>query len=227
VLGLVLVAAFFRPQGEAVGWQLPAIAWVFVTLGMSTAVGAVVYATLTNFQGRAETTVVMLGSICFTAGLASFLRLSPIAVCFIAGMLVANFPGPWKDRVRDALERLERPVYLIFLAIAGALWRVGEWQGWALLVLFVVARLAGKRVGVLLLRRNRTSMLTLEEQRVLSVSPMGSLAIGIVVSAQDLYSGPTVPWIVTAVIGGAIVTEVIVQVAERRDKRRLLQATER
>ena len=38
------------------------------------------------------------------------------------------------------------------------------------------------------------------------------LAIAIVVSVQSLYAGEAVPWIVTAVLGGAIVTEVLVQI---------------
>jgi hypothetical protein len=57
--------------------------------------------------------------------------------------------------------------------------------------------------------------LTSDERRSLIFSPMGALSIAIVVNAQDLYSGAAVPWMVTAVIGGAIVTEIIVQVSGR------------
>jgi hypothetical protein len=40
---------------------------------------------------------------------------------------------------------------------------------------------------------------------------MGALSIAIVISFQTLFAGRAVPWIVTAVIGGAIVTEFVVQ----------------
>jgi hypothetical protein len=59
MIGLVLLAAFFRPQGPEVGWQLPAIAWMFVTLGMGTALGAVIYAVLETFKTTAEVTLLM------------------------------------------------------------------------------------------------------------------------------------------------------------------------
>jgi Kef-type K+ transport system membrane component KefB len=158
----------------------------------------------------------VLGSICFTAGMASFLRLSPVVVCFIVGLILVNLPGTAKDQIRDALEHMERPIYLLFLLVAGSLWDVEAWQGWALMVLFVLARLFGKWLAVVICRKYSSGALSADEQRSLIFSPIGALSIAIVVSAQDLYFGPTVSWMVTAVIGGAIVTEVIVQTASRR-----------
>jgi hypothetical protein len=223
-IGLVVVAAFFRPSGHEVGWQLPAFAWIFVTLGMGTALGAVVYAVLNAFRGRSEMTVVMLGSIALAAGMASFLRLSPIAVCFIAGALIFNFPGTWREQVRVALVKLERPIYLVFLVVAGAMWQVTAWQGWVLLLLFVAGRLVGKVVGVFLSQQTRLGEqlhielggLSHEEKVRIGLAPMGALAIAIVVSAQDLYVGSTVSWMVTTVIGGAVATEIITQLLLRK-----------
>lgn len=59
--------------------------------------------------------------------------------------------------------------------------------------------------------------LSTDERRSLIFSPMGALSIAIVVNAQDLYFGAAVSWMVTAVIGGAIITEVVVHVASRRN----------
>ena len=68
-----------------------------------------------------------------------------------------------------------------------------------------------------LCRKEVPNGLSLDEQRSLIFSPMGALSIAIVVNAQDLYFGAVISWMVTAVIGGAIVTEVIVQIASRRN----------
>jgi hypothetical protein len=229
MIGLVLVAAFWRPSGQEVGWQLPAFAWIFVTLGMGTALGAVIYAVLHAFRGKTEITVLMLGSIALAAGMASFLRLSPIAVCFIAGALIFNFPGTWKEQVRLALVKLERPIYLVFLVVAGAMWEVTAWQGWVLLLLFVAGRLVGKVLGVFLSQQSRLGEqlhielggLNHEERVRIALAPMGALAIAIVVSAQDLYAGApgsssTVSWMVTTVIGGAVATEILTQLILRK-----------
>lgn len=211
-VGLILVAAFFRPADALVGWRLPSVGWVFVTIGVGTILGGLVFALLRTIRGQAETLVVMLGSICLAAGMASFLRLSPIVVCFLAGTLVANLPGAWREQVSGALTRLERPIYLVFLVLAGAYWRVDEWQGWVLMLLFVLTRLSTRFIGVRLFTGQHPDALTPVEQRNLAASPMGALSIAIVINAQDLYSGQTLPWIVHAVIGGSLLTELVVQV---------------
>ena len=216
-IGLLIVAAFFRPPDNSVGWQhLPGTAWLFITLGMGTMIGGVIWGTLAKTRAGPEFTVLILGSVCFTAGMASFLRISPLVVCFIVGLILVNLPGTSKEQIREALEHMERPIYLLFLLVAGSLWDVTQWQGWALMLLFVPARLFGKWLAVRICRKEVPNGLTADERRSLIFSPIGALSIAIVVNAQDLYYGPTVSWMVTAVIGGAIVTEIIVQVASRR-----------
>jgi len=212
LMGILVIGAFFPPDQASLGWQLPSVGWVFVTVGIGTALSGIIYALLGTIKGSVETLIVMLGSICFTAGMASYLRLSPVVVCFIAGAILQNFPGPWKAQVGAALARVERPVYLLFLVIAGALWRVDEWQGWLLMLAFVAARLLGRMTGVAIFAWRHPASLSAFERRHLAISPMGALSLAIIVTAQDLYSGPTVPWMVNAVIGGAILTEIIVQV---------------
>jgi Kef-type K+ transport system membrane component KefB len=215
-IGLLIVAAYFRPQDNSVAWHLPGTAWLFITLGMGTMIGGVVWVTLAKIKAGPEFTVLILGSVCFTAGMASFLRISPLVVCFIVGLILVNLPGTSKDEIRQALEHMERPIYLLFLLVAGSLWDMTAWQGWALMLLFVPARLFGKWLAVRLCRQKIASGLSIDEQRSLIFSPMGALSIAIVVNAQDLYYGSVISWMVTAVIGGAIVTEVIVHIASRR-----------
>jgi hypothetical protein len=216
-IGLLLVAAYFRPQDGSVAWKLPGTAWLFITLGMGTMVGALIWGMLSEIKVGPEFTLLLLGSVCFTAGMSSFLRISPLFVCFIVGLIVVNLPGGPKDQIRESLEHMERPIYLLFLLVAGSLWDITAWQGWALMFLFVPARLFGKWLGVRAGRRLMPGGLTPAEQRTLIFAPMGSLSIAIVVNAQDLYFGAAVPWMVTAVIGGAIVTEIIVQVSGRNN----------
>ena len=131
-------------------------------------------------------------------------------MCFLTGVVLSNFPSGWHGAVREGLNRMERPIYLMFLVVAGALWRFGAWQGWALLGLFVVGRMSGKVIGVRL-ASGHEQLLDARERRVLGAGPIGALSIAIVVNAQDLYPAPTISWIVTAVIGGAFLSELLVQ----------------
>jgi Kef-type K+ transport system membrane component KefB len=210
VVGLAVVAAFFRPHAGAT-WQLPGTAWLLLTLGLGAAIGLLTYAVLQRPHDEPEFVVLTLGCVSFGAGLAGYLRLSPVVVAFIAGVLLANFPGAYKERLGETLRRLERPIYLLSLTVIGALWDVSDWRGWVLMPLFAAARLAGKWVAVHGAARSGDVVLAMPERRALAVAPMGPLAIAIVVNAQLLYPGGSISLIVSSVIGGAILTEVVVQ----------------
>ncbi len=219
VIALACLAAWLRPD-DAGGWRLPGVGWVFITFGMSMTLGLVVYALLRSTDQTAERSSLLLGSVCFTAGMAGAFELPPLVVCFLAGVLLRNLPGEDKADLLAVFDRLERPIYLVFLLIVGALWRIDDWRGWLLLPVFVLARLGGRYLGA------RTAQGLPEESRPVELGavsmtelvtpPMGQLAIAFVVTAQALYESPAIRAIVTAVIGGSVLTELIVQLGARR-----------
>ena len=216
IVGLALLGAFFRPGGGGIAWQIPAGAtWVFITLGLGATLGIVVYAILRRPAAGAESTLLVLGSVAFGAGMAGYLSLSPIVVCFLAGVILANLPGDYKEPLRATLERLERPIYLLFLVVVGALWHIGDWRGWLLMPIFVVLRLVGRRIGIGVARRQGAEELAGEVAPGLIAAPMGALSIAIVVNVQETYQDGAIPWMLTAVLGGAIVTEIFVQLSAR------------
>lgn len=216
VVGLLFIASYFRPQDIEVAWHMPGTAWLLLALGLGAAMGVVIYAAFR--QGPATgpgSTVLTLGSVAFAAGMSGNLRLSAVVTCFFAGLVVANAPGGYKRRLEETLERLERPIYLLFLAVVGALWHPGAWPEWCLMGAFVIARLAGKALGTHLGAERAAVTLSLDARRALSMSPMGALPLAIVVSVVLLYPGEPVSHLVTAILGGAIVTELVVQSARR------------
>lgn len=214
VVGLLGIAAYFRGSPGEVAWQLPGTAWVLLTLGLGVTIGLLAYAILVrSIATAAESLVLILGSIAFAAGLAGQLRLSPVVVCFVAGLLLANFPGAYKPRLAETLASLERPIYLLFLVVVGALWEVTERGEWTLMVAFVVARIVGKWLGTRVGAATAQLPLARDARKALIVAPMGALSIAIVVNASMLYPHVWASALVTAVVGGAIVTEVIVQLS--------------
>src|SRR5690606_38271454 len=120
MVGLAFIAAYFRPQGDAVGWQLPGTAWIVLTVGLGEILGVLAYAVLLRATTAAESVLLLLGMVAFGAGFGSSLFLAPMVVCFVAGVFLANIPGDHRPRLREALARLERPIYLLFLVIVGA-----------------------------------------------------------------------------------------------------------
>jgi len=213
VIGLLLITAYFRVADTA--WQLPDTAWIFVSLGIGVAVGALIFAMVRVPTSNAEFLAVVLGGIAFASGFAGYLRLSPIVICFIAGVLVTNFPNDAREDVFRILRHLERPVHLLFLIVAGAVWSVSDWRGWVLVPVFVIARVIGKWLGIFASRTVLDQKLTSERTLI---TPMSVLSIALVISAAQTYAGTrTLPWVVTAVIGGALLSELLVQATPTRD----------
>src|SRR5690606_38237774 len=115
VVGLLFLASFFRPDAALFRWNLPGAVWLFVTIGLGVTVGLLIYVVFRRPSTGDEFLLMTLGSVAFTAGLAGYLWLSPIVVCFFAGALLANLPWANKRRLGATLKRLERPIYMVFL----------------------------------------------------------------------------------------------------------------
>ncbi len=207
VVGMLFVAAYFR-QDVVAGWQLPGTAWVFVSIGLGVVIGVLILAMIRVPRSNTEFFAVVLGSIAFGAGLAGNFVLSPIAVCFVAGALVTNFPNDQRESVFRILNHLERPIHLLFLIVVGATWDVFDWRTWALVPLFVVGRIVGKWTGIFAAKTTVGANLPIgyADDRTM-VTPVSALSIALVISA-----GGGANWIATVVIGGAVLTELLVSI---------------
>jgi Kef-type K+ transport system membrane component KefB len=217
---LALVCAFFRPTDELSAWKLPHVAWLFVTLGMGGVLGIVTYVLVRSAKGLAEDVAYLLGAVALSAGMAGYLALSPLVVCAIAGALLANLPHERMNELRASILQLERPLYLIFLLVAGALWDPTAWQGWLLVPVFVLSRVGAKLLGAQVAVRMGPSGLPDAGSLGLAQSPQSPIAIATIVSFAALYGtdraqAAAIPWMTTAVIGGAVLTELGVQAIGR------------
>lgn len=216
VLGVV--ALFFRPAADATRWVLPASAWLLVTLGLGGVLGIVTYVLIRGASNAAEELAFMLGAIALSAGMAGYLALSVPVVCVIAGALLANLPMRDIEGLRKILYDVERPLYLIFLLIVGASWRPEEWQGWVIAPAFVLARVAGKRLGAIWAKKVGPPELPRARAMALALSPQSPISIVAIVSAATLYRGQDpdrVRWAINAVIIGGVLTEIVIRLLER------------
>jgi hypothetical protein len=209
LVGLIFLTAYVRPGSS---WEIPGTAWLFITLGLPACAGFVVYLGLRIRTSSTELVALLLGFVAFVAGIASTLLLSALVVCFVVGVLLANFPGEYHERLRDVLGRLEAPIYLLFLLVAGANWKPWAVLGWALVLVLLLARLPGRWLGARLAWRRTDIDLPPDARPALVFSPLGTLPIAIAVNAELLYpEDPTLPAIVTAVIGATIMLEFFAQ----------------
>lgn len=215
VLGLLFITAYFRAD-DISSWSIPDTAWIFVSLGLGVAIGVVIFAMVRVPQSNAEFLAVVLGGIAFASGIAGHMMLSPIVICWLAGVLVTNFPNDQRENIFKILRHLERPVHMMFLIVAGAVWDPTDWRGWALVPLFVLCRAVGKYAGVITSRTAVGALLPrgFADDRKL-FAPMSGLSIALVISVGSLHVDSGLAWVITTVIGGSILTEVLVQMTSR------------
>jgi hypothetical protein len=218
IVVLLFVSAWFRPL-ESTVWQLPAIAWLFVTVGLGTVLGVLVYALLRAARDGKEELALTLGAIAFSAGVSGRLALSPLVVCAVAGGLFANLPRRRGSQLQSTLVMVERPLVLMFMLFAGATAPFGAWQGWVLLPLYVAARALGKWTGVRLAKRAGPPELREAKGVTLALMPQSPTAIAAVLAAASLYgarSNEPLGWMFTAILVGTYLNDVGVQIFAQR-----------
>ena len=240
---LAIVTAIFRPL-DGGNWRLPALGWVFVQIGMGASLGGLTVAMIRAAKNLNEELALTLGAVAFAAGMASYLGFSPLAVGCVAGIIVANLSTVIENEQFGAkLRDLERPIFMVFFAVAGSLWDIRDWRGWAIIPLFVLARLFGKlggaraafladrqviaraaRIG----RRESSADVTgriatdswiphtgLPDARSLGIAliPASAVSIAVVISARHSYPDSIPAWLESIVIVGAIISELLFQFA--------------
>jgi hypothetical protein len=84
--------------------------------------------------------------------------------------------------------------------------------------IFVASRLGGRRLAAALVNRHGGYHSAAAEKQWFTYAPAGAISLAVVISAQNLYAGPRISWIVTAVIAGSLVNEVLVQAVLRRGR---------
>jgi len=204
-LAFTVPLALHRPHQLAGRLELGWLAWLVLAAGSGALIG-MVFLSLT--QRRPEQTDVgfpLLATLLFGAGLGDAAELSPFLVCALATALIVNV-SPRRHAVRRVLADWERPIYAIFLVIAGALLTLPTVWILVAVPLLAAARAAAKwavvRYGVAL--------------RLAGASPdvgLGTLAQGGAVIALGLnffttYGGESTG----ASGGGALLTTIVLGV---------------
>ena len=218
---LLFIGAWFRPV-TSVGWQLPAIAWLFLTVGLGGVLGMLSYALIRGAKSGPEELALTLGAVAFSAGVTGRLALPPLVVCAVAGALLANLPRRRRGtQLAQTLRTVERPVVLLFMLIAGATAPFDQWQGWALMPVYLLARTAGKVLGARAAKRFGPTELRGAPGIELALLPQSPMAVATMLSAWSLYSGAiknerVLGWLFSAVIVGSYFNDVIVQVIATR-----------
>ncbi len=127
VIAIVLfgvLIGFHQPAGGGFGLSLPPLEKLAFSLLLGTLMGLLLLMLFRARLGEADKVLIVIGLVLFGGGAAYLLGVSPLLIHLIAGAVLANFSLK-SDETFHLLMRIERPLYLIFLMIAGAYLRIG------------------------------------------------------------------------------------------------------
>ena len=191
--------------------------WIGVSAGLGLTVGLLVVALTTYRLKDDEMLLIVMGAITFSGGLALYLSLSPLLVNLIAGVIVANLArGRARAGIRTVLLRGEHSIYIIFLILVGAGWRIESVWLLALVPVYVLVRTLGKTLGGFVSVR-----LFLPGSRALSglglgLLSHGGMAVAIVVNLHQIHRSEVTDAVISVVLLGIIASELIAPSSTRR-----------
>ena len=119
---------------------------VLAPIGIGLAVGAIGWLLFDRADSGGERVVFVLGTIGLAGGSAAYLRVSPLEIGLIAGLFWTLAPGRADRIVEVDLSKVQHPLVVLLLLIAGALWKPSAVALW-LLAPYLLFRLAGKVAG--------------------------------------------------------------------------------
>jgi hypothetical protein len=219
LLGIGALFALGHGASGDLGLDFNAFHWILVSVGGGLVLGALFLLLLLSTRESDELVLVVLGMALFSGGLASQFHLSPLVICLFEGILLAN-GFVHHDRLMHLFLRMERPLYVSLLVLAGAAWRFQDPWGYALAGVFLVLKFAGKFLGTKTALAVTPLPFTLPGQWWLGLVPQGAMAIAIAVSYNVIYEDPLAKTVFAAVLVSTVVFSFISQGLIERALRR-------
>ncbi len=175
---------------------------VLVTVGIGVTLGLLFFLFIGKDQSANKTFLSIVGILVFASGAAFFLQLSALAVNLILGITLAQTRRG--GRLAVQLERTQRPVTLILLLFAGALWNPPPIAAAVVLTLgFVVLRLMARVLGVGLATGNTP----LRGDLWRGLLDQGDVAVAMAIGFQIVYEHPAVDLVHTTILVAVVVHE--------------------
>jgi len=189
IVALQVVYALFPPVDLGIGLPLlPRLTWVIAAVGLGVICG-ILFIWLTRPRpGGEEMVLFLLGIAAFASGAALQLQLSPLFVSVTMGAVVANF-SPDPQRVFRVLQAWEKPIYVVFLLLAGALLNFSTlWIAlWALA--YALVRGGGKVLGNLVMIRLLPLQFAIPRRFGLGLIPQSGISLAMAISGVLTYRG--------------------------------------
>ncbi|MCK4258604.1 MAG: cation:proton antiporter [Halanaerobiales bacterium] len=188
-----LIAAFVKvlvsgsEQISFVKMALAPLEEIIFSVILGLFVGIIITFLARRIKNNMTLLTLVLGSVLFTSGLATYLYLSPILANMLVGAVIVNL-SPRRRKIFNLIEGIEIPIIIAFFALAGASLEI-DMLGKVGLVgaVYVVARMVGKVSGTFL--GGTLGRATPEVRKYLGwgLMPQAGVVVGLTMIAQEIY----------------------------------------
>lgn len=212
ILTFGIMVAFVQSFGNEATSGLLLVGMVILDILLAFLIG-VVSGLFVSYFIRSNTTndkmiVLLLSALLFNSGIASVLGLSPILTNLTAGVAITNLTSR-KMLIATLLDRIELPIFILFLTLAGAHLDVSILGQVGLIgMAYIVARFLGKYFGILLFSSFTDISKKVRYNLGMGLLPHAGVAIGLASIAERTL--PQVSGAITGVVlTGVVVFEII------------------
>lgn len=196
------VTTLVDPVMSGTGWLL-----VSVLLGVS--LGWLLhYLTSERLSGN-EMLLLVAGSVIFSGGLSSYLQLSPLFVNLVMGLMIANLPNFALGRITKSLLTAEKPFFVIFMILVGALWPPITPAVLMMAAAYVIARAAALIAGTWLGRAGWPHGEKPAPWLGLAMLPSGGLSIALAVDYHLIRPGYLANFLLGTIILSVLINQLI------------------
>lgn len=198
VVGFGVLFCLFNPGSLVLPPQLAQQPWVeslqampmLMWLGIHVLIGGVMGLIFGMFLGRGyegeKLLTVVVGMVIFTSGLAYYLRLSPIFVNFILGVVLIN-TNRSGEQIGVMLQSVERPLYITLFFFAGAaLVPNVPWWVYGAVVPYLILRSLGRGLGGMIAVKTGVMEPKVPPLGRVLLAP-GGLAVAMILDYEQIY----------------------------------------
>jgi len=189
LLAFGLIYPFFHYSIKVGEGALPGWAWLIISLGAGVALGALFHCFIAPRANSNQNLIIAVGMVTFSTGIAYDLHLSALVTNVAVGAVLCNYSERY-DRFYRLLVHAERPLYVILLIMAGALWRMSPLIA-ALSVIFIVVRVVGKSVGGIAAFKRYPNIIENPGLFGSALLAQGGMALAIAIDYRFLMPGET------------------------------------
>lgn len=155
-----------------------------------------------------ELLAVAVAMVVFAAGVSSLMGLPPLFPAFLTGLVLAN-TSDRHDKLYTMLAKAERPLFAFLLIIMGLSWNILEPVGLAAGIIFVLARTAGKVLGVAVSESIGRIDMRRYQGLGLALTGQGGVSVAIALNYAVLLTGRSTGLLISAVTAAFIMNGII------------------